>query len=338
MFAQEIGIDLGSANTVVVAKRKGIIAREPSVVAINRNTQAVVAVGAEAHRMIGRTPDTIMSAHPVRGGVISDMEQSTALLRHVMRKIAGSRWLRPRVIMTMQTSASELERHALAEAAIQAGAGEVLMVEETVAAGLGAGLPVDRPVGSLLVDIGSGTTNIAVISLGGVVVSASAPVAGDQLDEVVARYIKREFSLLIGSPTAERVKVEVGAALPGRTASTMIVGRHMTTGNPCQVQVGAAGVYEAMAESLTQIDLAVQSVLERTPPELMADISRSGIVLTGGGSMMTGMAERMSQVTGLAVRLAESPQESVAIGTAVVLEHPNRINLYRVKPARRGKK
>ncbi|HWI50997.1 MAG TPA: rod shape-determining protein [Symbiobacteriaceae bacterium] len=337
MFAQEIGIDLGSANTVVVAKRRGIIAKEPSVVAVNRNTQAVVAVGSEAHRMIGRTPDTIMSAHPVRGGVISDLEQSTALLKHVMRKIAGSRWLRPRVILTMQTSSSEVEKHALAEAAMQAGAGEVYLVEETVAAGLGAGLPVDRAIGSMLVDIGSGTTDVAVISLGSVVVSASSPIAGDQFDDLIARYIKREFNLLIGSPTAERVKLEIGSAMPGRTASAVIVGRQITTGNPAQVTVGAAGVYAAIAEALAQIDLQVQSVLERTPPELMADISHNGLTLTGGGALLPGMAERLAKATGLTVRLAEAPFDSVAIGTAEVLENPKRIHLYRVKPTRRAK-
>jgi len=337
MFAQEIGIDLGSANTVVVAKRRGIIAKEPSVVAVNRNTQAVVAVGSEAHRMIGRTPDTIMSAHPVRGGVISDLEQSTALLKHVMRKIAGSRWLRPRVILTMQTSSSEVEKHALAEAAMQAGAGEVYLVEETVAAGLGAGLPVDRPIGSMLVDIGSGTTDVAVISLGSVVVSASSAIAGDHFDDLIARFIKREFNLLIGAPTAERVKLEIGSAVPGRTASAVIVGRQITTGNPAQITVEAAGVHGAIAEALAQIDAQVQAVLERTPPELMADISHCGLTLTGGGALLPGMAERLAKVTGLTVRLAEAPFDSVAIGTAEVLENPKRIHLYRVKPTRRAK-
>ncbi|HYF95998.1 MAG TPA: rod shape-determining protein [Symbiobacteriaceae bacterium] len=335
MFAQEIGIDLGSANTVVVAKRRGIIAKEPSVVAVNRNTRMVVAVGSEAHRMIGRTPDTIMSARPVRGGVINDVEQSTALLRHVLRKIARSRWLRPRVILTMQTSSSEVEKHALAEAAMQAGAGEVFLVEETVAAGLGAGLPVDRPVGSMLVDIGGGTTDVAVLSLGGAVVSASSPVAGDHLDEAVARYIKREHNLMIGAPTAERVKVEAGAAQPGRQASSVVVGRHMTTGNPAQVVIGADGVHDALADSLAQIDHLVQGVLERTPPELLADISLQGLTLTGGGSLLPGMAERLARATGLTVRLADSPLDSVAMGTAEVLENPSRIHLYRVKPSRR---
>lgn len=337
MFAQEIGIDLGSANTTVVAKRRGIIAKEPSVVAVNRNTRSVVAVGAEAHRMIGRTPDTITSSHPVRGGVISDMEQSTALLKHLLRKIAGSRWLRPRVVLTMQTSSSEVDKHALAEAAMQAGAGEVFLVEETVAAGLGAGLPVDRPVGSMLVDIGSGTTDVAVLSLGGVVVSSSSPIAGDHLDDLVARHIKREHSLMIGAPTAERVKIEVGSAMPGRRASTVVVGRQITTGNPTQVTVGAAGVYEAMAEAISHIDHQVRSVLERTPPELLADISQNGFILTGGGSLLPGMAERLAQVTGVPVRLADSPLESVAMGTAAVLEDPKRVHLYRVKPHRRSK-
>jgi rod shape-determining protein MreB len=337
MFTQEIGIDLGSANTVVVARRRGIIAKEPSVVAVIRNTHLVVAVGAEAHRMIGRTPDTILSAHPVRGGVISDLEQSAALLKHILRKIAGSRWLRPRVIMTMQTNASELEKHALAEAAMQAGAGDVFLVEETVAAGLGAGLPVDKPVGSLLVDIGSGTTDVAVISLGGVVASATTDVAGDLLDDLIGRYIRKEFNLLIGSPTAERVKLETAAALPGRRTSATVVGRLVTTGNPASVEVDSDGVYAAISDALTQIDAVVLSVLERTPPDLLADISESGMTLTGGGALLPGMAERLARVTGLPVRLADSPLDSVAIGTGEVLENPDRIHMYKVKPMRKAK-
>lgn len=337
MFAQDIGIDLGSATAVVVARKRGIVAKEPSVVAVNRQTRAVVAVGAEARRMVGRTPDNIVSIRPVQAGVISDVTHSTALLRHLLRQIAGSRWLRPRLVLTMQTGASEVEKRALAEAAVEAGAGDVFLVEETVAAGLGAGLPVDRPVGSLVVDIGSGTADVAVLSLGGVVLSASAPLAGDFMDDAISRYLRKEHNVLIGIPTAERVKIELGSALPGRSNSTAVVGRMLTTGTPDSVTIHAAEIYAAISEVLTQIDLLIVSVLERTPPELLADITARGMTLTGGLAQLPGLPERLSRVTGLAVHLAESPADAVAMGTAHLLEHPGRANLYRVKPVRRSR-
>lgn len=337
MFAQEIGIDLGSATAVVVARKRGIVAKEPSVVAVNRQTRAVIAVGAEARRMVGRTPDSIVSIRPVQAGVISDVTHSTALLRHLLRQIAGSRWLRPRLVLTMQTGASEVEKRALAEAAVEAGAGDVFLVEETVAAGLGAGLPVDRPTGSLVVDIGSGTADVAVLSLGGVVLSASAPLAGDHMDDAVSRYLRKEHNVLIGMPTAERVKIELGSALPGRSSSTSVVGRLLTTGTPAAVTVHASEVFAAISEALAQIDHLVVSVLERTPPELLADITTRGITLTGGLSQLPGLTERLSRVTGLPVRLAEAPADAVAMGTAHLLENPGRANLYRVKPVRRSR-
>jgi len=332
MFGMEIGIDLGSANTVVVVRKRGIVAKEPSVVAVDRRTHAVIAVGSAAHSMIGRTPDSIVSVHPVQGGVISDMNHSTALLKHLIRQIAGSRWLRPRVVLTMQTNASEVDKRALAEAAQQAGAGEVLLVEESVAAGLGAGLPVDRPVGSLLVDIGHGTTNVAVISLGGVVVSGSSPAAGDQMDEAIIRYMKREHSLLIGQPTAERVKVQFGSALAGaRTGKASVTGRLVTTGTPAAVQVDAAEILGAIDDCLSQIDHLVISVLERTPPDLLGDISEHGMTLTGGGALLAGLPERLSKATGLKVNMADAPQDAVALGTERVLENRRRITVYKVK-------
>lgn len=331
MFAQELGIDLGTANTVVAAKRRGIIAREPSVVAIHRHTRAVVAVGAEAHRMIGRTPETIISARPIQGGAVSDLDHSSALLKHVLRGIARSRWLRPRLVLPVQTGATDVDRRALAEAAIQAGAGEVLLVEEAVAAGLGAGLPVEKPVGSLLVDLGSGTTDIAVLSLGSVVVSTSCPIAGFHFDEMIARHMKREHNLLVGSPTAERIKVECGAALPGRRGSTTVVGRLVTTGNPAATEVSSDEIFSALGDALARIDASLISTLEKTPPELLADVSRNGVTLTGGSALLPGMAERLSTLTGLPVRMADSPLESVALGTEQILENPKRVRLSRVK-------
>jgi rod shape-determining protein MreB and related proteins len=331
MLAQEIGIDLGTANTVVVAKRRGVIAREPSVVAINRQTQAVIAVGDDARKMVGRTPDTILSVRPIQGGVISDLNHSTALLKYMIRKISGSRWLRPRVVLTIQTGASEVDKRALAEAAVQAGAGQVQLVEETVAAALGAGLPVDRPIGSMLVDVGSGTTDVAIISMGGVVVSNSSGAAGERMDEAIARYMKREHNLLIGSPTAERLKIEYGSALPNAPGTATVTGRLITTGNPAAVQVRAGEIYDAISDSLVQIDHLIIGVLERTPPELLADISRSGLMLTGGCALLQGLVERLERYTGLPVRSAEQPLEAVALGTGQVLENNHRITLYRVK-------
>lgn len=331
MFAQELGIDLGTSKTIVVARRKGIVATEPTVVAVNRQTKSVMAVGRAAHKMIGRTPDTILSVRPIQGGVISDLEHSTALLKHMIRQIAASRWLRPHVVLTVQSGASEVDKRALAEATVQAGAGAVYLVEETVAAALGAGLPVHRSVGSMVVDIGSGTTNVAVIALGGVVVSATSSAAGDQMDEAIARTLKREHNLLIGSPTAERLKVETCSAFPGATRTAAVTGRLLTTGLPAVVQVAASEIHAAVSEVLTQIDHLVLSVLERTPPELLSDISESGITLTGGTAMLPGLAERLAQRTGLPVHLAESPIEAVALGTGRALEHPERVKLFRIK-------
>lgn len=331
MIAQELGIDLGSANTVVVSKRRGIVAREPSVVAVDRRTREVIAVGRQAHQMVGRAPDTILPVRPVQGGVISDMDYSTALLRHMIRRIARSRWLRPRLILTVQSGATTVDKRALAEAAVQAGAGTVQLVEETVAAALGAGLPVDQPVGSMLVDIGSGSTDVAVISLGGVVLSATSPAAGDAMDEAVARYLKKAHNLLIGQPTAERLKVELGAALPGSQDSLSVTGRLLTTGTPAAVIIHAAEVHEALSDLLAQIDSLVISVLERTPPELLADVSQSGITLTGGGAQLKSLAVRLEKVTGLQIMVAEAPMEAVALGTHRLLDSRSRVVLQQIK-------
>ncbi len=331
MFGQAIGIDLGTANTTVVTRRRGIVAREPSVVAVHRETRKVVAVGAEAHRMIGRTPESILSVRPVQAGVISNLDTSTALLRHMIRKIAGSRWLRPRLVLAMQTDASEVDKRALAEAAVQAGAGEVYLIEEMLAAAMGADLPVHRPVGSLLVDIGSGTASAAVIALGGVVCSASSGLAGDHMDEVITRYLKKEHNLLIGGPTAERVKIELGTAVPGSSKTLAVPGRLLTTGAPATITLHAGEIYEALSDTLAHLDSMVISVLERTPPELLADISESGLVLTGGVSQLQGLDQRLAKVTGLPTRLAESPLDAVALGTRRVLSGQGTVKMYRAK-------
>lgn len=331
MLAQELGIDLGSAHTVVVSKNKGIVAKEPSVVAIDQDTKQVIAVGEAAHRMVGRTPDSILPVHPVRSGVISDMNCSTMLLKHMIRTVARSRWLRPHLLLPIQADASDVDKRALAQAASQAGAGVLDLVPETVAAALGADLPVDEPVGSLLMDIGSGTTDVAVISLGGVVLSASTAVAGKAMDDAVARHLKKYHNLLVGQPTAERLKIELGSALPGSEMQFSVTGRLLTTGRPSVVTVTSEDVYEAVKDLLEQIDALVLGVLERTPPELLADISHSGLILTGGGALLHRLSERLARATGLAVTVAEEPIEAVARGAQQLLERRTKVILERVK-------
>lgn len=331
MFAKELGIDLGSANTAVVAKRRGIVAREPSVVAIDRNTREVVAVGQTARHMIGRTPDSILPVLPVRGGVICDLDRTTALLRHMIRRIANSRWLRPRLVLAAQTGVSEVERRALLDAAVQAGAGEVFLVDKTVAAALGADLPVSKPSGSLLMDIGGGTTDVAVISLGAVVIASTIPVAGDQMDEAIARHVRREHNLIIGDPTAERIKLGLGAAIHPPEKRMTISGRQLTTGLPAAVELTASEIHSALREPLAHMDALLLSLLERTPPELMADISLSGITLTGGGAQMPGLSERLTLLTGLPVACAENAADAVALGTTRVLENKSQLKLVSAK-------
>jgi len=321
MFAKELGIDLGSANTAIVARRRGIVAREPSVVAVDRYTREVLAVGAKARHMIGRTPDSILSVQPVRAGVICDLDRTTALIRHMIRQIANSRFLRPRLVLTAQSGVGGVDRRALLDAAVQAGAGEVFLIDKTVAAGLGADLPVEKPTGSLVVDIGGGTTDAAVISLGAVVVAGSVPVAGDSLDEAIARHIRREHNLIIGEPTAERVKIQLGSALPPTDRHLTVSGRQVTTGLPTAIQISADEVYSALREPLARIDGLLLNLLERTPPELVADIATAGIVLTGGSAQLERLPERLSQLTGLPVRVAENPEDAVAVGTTRALDN-----------------
>lgn len=331
MLAQELGIDLGSAHTVVVSKGKGIVAMEPSIVAVDQDTKQVIAVGESAHRMVGRTPESILPVHPVRGGVISDIACSTTLLKHMIRTVARSRWLRPHLLVTIQASATEVDKRALAEAASQAGAGTLDLVPETVAAALGADLPVDDPVGSFVVDIGSGTTDAAIISLGGVVLSASSTAAGNAFDDAVARYLKKYHNLLVGQPTAERLKIELGSALPGSEAELNVTGRLLTTGRPSSVTVRAADIYEATHDLLEQIDALILGVLEQTPPELLGDISQSGLILTGGGAMLKNLPERLTKATGLRVLLAEDPVQAAALGAQRLLERRSKVILERVK-------
>ncbi|MFZ5815086.1 MAG: rod shape-determining protein [Bacillota bacterium] len=327
MFAKELGIDLGSANTAVVVRRRGIVAREPSVVAIDRYTREVVAVGTRARHMIGRTPDSILPVQPVRGGVICDLDRTTALLRHMIRQIAHSRWLRPRLVLTAPTGISDVERRALLDAAVQAGAGEIHLIDEAVAAALGAELPVHQAIGSLVVDIGGGTAKAAVLSLRAVVISATVPIAGDTMDEAIIRHVRREHNLFIGTPTAERVKEQLGSAVPPADARTLVSGRKVANGLPAAVELSAHDIHAALREPLAHLDALLLGLLERTPPELLADISRSGIVLTGGVAQMAGLAERLTRLTGLAVRTADAPADAVARGTTRALESPRQVRL-----------
>lgn len=324
MFNHDIGIDLGTANTLVFMKGKGIVMREPSVVAIDVRTDAVKAVGAEAKQMIGRTPGSIHAVRPLKDGVIADFEITEAMLRHFIHKAAkNSPFSRPRVVICIPSGVTEVERRAVEDASYNAGAKEVELIEEPMAAAMGAGLPVEEATGSMVVDIGGGTSEVAVISLGDIVTSCSVRVAGDKLDEAIISYVKKKYNLLIGERTAEDIKIRIGSAFPYEEESTMdIKGRNLMDGLPKNIQISSAEIREALADPLASIVDAIRSTLENTPPELSADIIDHGIMLTGGGALLRGLDQLISKETGRPVHIAESPLDCVADGTGKRLEGP----------------
>ncbi len=324
MFNHDIGIDLGTANTLVFMKGKGIVMREPSVVAIDVRTDAVKAVGAEAKQMIGRTPGSIHAVRPLKDGVIADFEITEAMLRHFIHKAAkNSTFSRPRVVICIPSGVTEVERRAVEDASYNAGAKEVELIEEPMAAAMGAGLPVEEATGSMVVDIGGGTSEVAVISLGDIVTSCSVRVAGDKLDEAIISYVKKKYNLLIGERTAEDIKIRIGSAFPYEEESTMdIKGRNLMDGLPKNIQISSAEIREALADPLASIVDAIRSTLENTPPELSADIIDHGIMLTGGGALLRGLDQLISKETGMPVHIAESPLDCVADGTGKRLEGP----------------
>lgn len=315
-FTKDVAIDLGTANTLVSIKGKGIVMREPSVVALDVQTDAVIAVGKEAKEMIGRTPDSIVAVRPLKDGVIADFDITASMLKHFIRKVVKPGvFSKPRIIICMPSGVTEVERNAVEDAAYQAGGKQVELVEEPMAAAIGAGMPVDEPVGSLVVDIGGGTSEVAVISLGDIVTSCSVRVAGDKFDEAIINYIKKEYNLIIGERTAESIKISIGSAFPYEDEQTMLVkGRNMVDGLPKDVTVSASEIRDALAEPLMVIVEAVKTTLEKTPPELSADIIDSGIMLTGGGALLRGIDMLVMQQTGMPVHIADKPLECVAIG------------------------
>lgn len=322
----DIGIDLGTASVLVYVKGKGIVLREPSVVAINKDTGRIIAVGEEARRMLGRTPGNIVATRPLREGVIADYDVTEKMLKYFINKAAGKRFFfRPRVMVCIPSGVTGVEERAVRQAAIQAGARSAHLIEEPLAAALGAGIDISEPSGSMVVDIGGGTSDVAVLSLGGIVCSRSIRVGGDKFDEAIVRYIRKEFSLMIGERTGEEIKVEIATAHPQRTAErvTQIRGRDLITGLPKAVTVSSHQVYNAIAEPLEAVVGAVKEVLEMTPPELAADIVNKGIVMTGGGALLHGLDTLISEETGLPVYVADDAISCVAHGTGKALAMMN---------------
>ncbi len=322
-MSDDMGIDLGTANTLVHCKGKGIIIREPSVVAVDVETNEVLAIGAEAKRMIGRTPGNIVAIRPMKDGVIADYEITQSMLKHFIKKAMGSRsFVRPRILVGVPSGVTEVEKRAVIDATIEAGAREAYLIEEPMAAAIGAGLPVQEATGSMVVDIGGGTCEVAVVSLGGMVVSKSVRTGGDSIDAAIVRYIRKMFNLLIGERTAETIKIEIGTAMPVDNPQTMEVrGRDLVSGLPKNITVNANHICEAVEEPVSIIVDAVRNTLERTPPELSADIMDRGIVMTGGSSMLRNLDRLLSQETGMPVFVSDEALNCVALGTGIAVEN-----------------
>ena len=318
----DIGIDLGTASILVYIRGKGVVLKEPSVVAFDRDTNKIKAIGEEARLMLGRTPGNIVAVRPLRQGVISDYTVTEKMLKFFIQKAVGKKTFRkPKIAVCVPSGVTEVEKKAVEDATFQAGAREVFIIEEPIAAAIGAGIDISRPCGNMIVDIGGGTTDIAVISLGGTVVSTSIKIAGDDFDEAIVRYMRKKHNLLIGERTAEDIKIKVGSCYPRAEVDSIDVrGRNLVTGLPKTVTVTSEETEEALKEATSQIVEAVHSVLERTPPELTADIADRGIVLTGGGALLRGLEELLESKTGINTMTAEDPMKCVAIGTGKYVE------------------
>jgi rod shape-determining protein MreB len=318
---RDMAVDLGTANTLVYVRGRGIVLSEPSVVAIDESTGEVYAVGLEAKRMLGRTPGTISAIRPLKDGVIADFDVTEQMLRHFIQKVHQHRFAHPRVVVCVPSGVTGVEKRAVEEATLSAGARQAYLIEEPMAAAIGAGLPVAEPTGNMIVDIGGGTTEVAVISLGGIVVSQSLRVGGDEMDEAIINHIKREYKLLIGQQTAEEIKLEVGSAFALKEeVQAEVRGRDMLTGLPKTVILSSEEVRHALDEPVLQIIDAIKSTLDKTPPELAADIMDRGIVLAGGGALLQGLDQRIRQETHMPTHLAESPLTCVAVGSGRSLE------------------
>lgn len=317
----DVGIDLGTASILVYVKGKGIVLQEPSVVALDNHTNKFLAVGEDARKMLGRTPGNIVAIRPLKDGVISDYNITERMLKYFIQKALGRMIFKPRLIICVPSGVTEVEKRAVIEASNEAGAIKTYLIEEPIAAAIGAGLDITEPHGSMIVDIGGGTTDVAVISLGGIVVSESIKVAGDDCDEAITRFIRKKYNMMIGERSAETLKVNVGCAYPYEEEKFMeIKGRNLLTGLPINVQVSSEDMLEALREPVQEIVEAVHEVLEKTPPELAADISNRGILMTGGGALLYGLDKLIEERTGITTRVAENAVECVAIGTGKSLD------------------
>ena len=324
-FSNDLAIDLGTANTLIYVEGKGIVLREPSVVALNTQTNQVQAVGSDAKEMLGRSPGNIEAIRPMKDGVIAHFEVTEKMLRHFIRKVHNNRTtlVRPRVVIAVPSGITQVESRAVRDSALSAGAREVFMIEEPMAAAIGVDLPVQEPSGNLIVDIGGGTTEVAVISMSGVVFSKSVRVAGDEMDEAIINYIKKKYNLLIGERTSEEVKMEIGSAYPlGKSMTMEVKGRDLVAGIPKTLLISDEEIREALAETFSTIVEAVKIALERTPPELAADIVDKGIVVAGGGSLIHGLDALLREATGLPISLANDALSAVALGSGKVLSDP----------------
>ena len=329
MFGQDIGIDLGTASVLVYIKGKGVVTKEPSVVAVDKNTNKLHAVGEEAQRMLGRTPGNIVAIRPLRDGVISDYNTTERMIKYFLNKVTKKSIFKPRVIICVPSGVTEVEERAVIDAGIQAGASKVHLIEEPLAAAIGVGIDIAQPYGSMIVDMGGGTTDVAVISLGGIVTSQSIKVAGDKFDDAIVRYIRKKYNVLIGERTAEELKIRVGCVYKrDEEVSMEIRGRSLVSGLPKTILVYSSEMLEALQEPSAAIVDAVRAVLEKTPPELIGDISARGIVLTGGGALVYGMDKLIQRETGIRTVVADEAESCVAIGTGKALDNISVLQSY----------
>jgi len=333
-FSRDMGIDLGTANTLVYMKGKGIIIREPSVVALKEKDRKILAVGNEAKNMIGRTPGNIKAVRPMKDGVIADFDVTETMLRHFIRKAhKRNRLVRPRIIICVPSGVTEVEKRAVIDAALQAGARSAFLIEEPMAAAIGAGLPIHEPTGNMIVDIGGGTTEVAVISLGGIVTSSSIRIGGDEMDTAIAHYIKKKYKLMIGERTAEQIKIDIGTATADNEDLTKeIKGRDLVNGLPKTITINSQEIKDALKETVNSILDAVKRTLEKTPPELASDVMGRGIILTGGGALLHGIDKLLIDITQMPVYLADQPLDCVVNGTGNALEELDKIKDLLITP------
>jgi rod shape-determining protein MreB len=335
LFSHDVGIDLGTANTLVYVRGKGIVIREPSAVARHKKSKEILAIGMSAKKMYGRAPSTIEAIRPLRDGVIADFDATAAMLTYYIKRVHESTTMmpkipRPRVVIGIPSGVTEVERRAVADAAIDSGAREVFLIEEPMAAAIGAGLPIESPEGSFIVDIGGGTSEIAVISLGGTVIGRSVRIAGDEMDEAIINYVRLKYSLLLGQPTAEAVKISIGSLVPTKDKFTVVRGRDLETGLPKSIKLTSSEIQEALSPTIQEIITNIADTLEETPPELTSDIMERGITLAGGGALIAGIDKLISEATKMPVWIAEDPLTCVVRGCGIVLENPELLKRIRV--------